>query len=396
MFESTTLSDGSAETVGLRSEPITRAWGELVAMTAIPDQGYPLYPGVVGLAGHDGTIVTREAAGFAYLFAQPETLAPESERVPMATDTIVDLASVSKLFTSLAAVQLIDQGKLKLDAPVTDYLDGYEINGKQNITVEMLLIHTSGLVPCIPLWSQYETIQQRLDAVIEATPEHQPGTTYQYSDLNLIAVGMIVEKLRGMPLDAVVSNYITGPLGMTETGYNPLSWGVLRDRIAATEWEEPQPGRGLVWGEVHDENAWSLSGVAGHAGVFSTADDLAILAQTLLNGGQYNAQRILSEDAVELMITDFNRDFPGHSHGLGFELDQKWYMAGLAGPRTAGHTGFTGTSIVIDFHTNSFAILLTNRVHPVRSSGSINPARCIWAESLAQAMSVEPTTSPNA
>jgi hypothetical protein len=130
--------------------------------------------------------------------------------------------------------------------------------------------------------------------------------------------------------------------------------------------------------------------VAGHAGVFSTADDMAILGQTFVNGGSYRGARILKESSVTAMITNFNQAFPGNDHGLGFELNQRWYMNGLSGPRTAGHTGYTGTSIVIDFDSRSFAILLTNRVHPSRNWGSNNPARRAVVQGLALALGVGP------
>jgi hypothetical protein len=146
----------------------------------------------------------------------------------------------------------------------------------------------------------------------------------------------------------------------------------------------------MVRGVVHDENAWSLGGVAGHAGVFSTAQDLAVLAQSLVNGGSYGGHRILTPGSVEKMITNANSAFPDDSHGLGFELDQRWYMGGLSSPTTAGHTGFTGTSIVIDFMSRSFAIVLSNRVHPSRSWGSNNPARRAAVQGLALALGVSP------
>ncbi len=146
----------------------------------------------------------------------------------------------------------------------------------------------------------------------------------------------------------------------------------------------------MIRGEVHDENAWSLGGVAGHAGLFSTAHDLAILARTLLNGGRYGHARILEADTVRAMLVNENAEFPGDSHGLGFELDQRWYMDGLSTPVTFGHTGFTGTSVVIDPLSDSFVILLTNRVHPSRDWGSNNPARRAVARDLARAIAVRP------
>src|SRR5699024_10162197 len=174
---------------------------------------------------------------------------------------------------------------------------------------------------------------------------------------------------------------------MVDTGYNPPA--AKLQRIAATEYQEV-PDRGMVWGEVHDENAWSLGGIAGHAGIFSTLDDMAILSQTMLNGGWYGEARILAEASVTAMITNENEEFPGDAHGLGFELNQRWYMSGLTSIRTAGHTGFTGTSLVIDFDSASFVILLTNRVHPSREWGSINPARRSAADGMADAMSIKP------
>ncbi len=174
---------------------------------------------------------------------------------------------------------------------------------------------------------------------------------------------------------------------MTDTMFNPPPR--LVDRIAATE-AQPWAGRPMIRGEVHDENAWSLGGVAGHAGLFSTAHDLAVLARTLLNGGRYGHARILEADTVRAMLVNENTEFPGDSHGLGFELDQRWYMDGLSTPVTFGHTGFTGTSVVIDPLSDSFVILLTNRVHPTRDWGSNNPSRRAVARDLARALAVRP------
>ena len=265
------------------------------------------------------------------------------------------------------------------------YLPEFAANGKTGVTVRQLLTHTSGFTSWLPLWSKYPDEASRIKAVMDQPLTNPAGSTYLYSDLNLITLGVMVEKLRGAPLDAVVHDHITAPLGMGDTGYNPTD----RDRTAATEYQTSPP-RGMVRGEVHDENAWSLGGVAGHAGVFSTADDLAVLSQALLNGGTYGGERILSRKSVEALITNFNGAFPGDDHGLGFELNQRWYMDTLSGPRTAGHTGYTGTSIVIDFSSRSFAILLTNRVHPSRTWGSVNIARREWAHGLGAAMAVRP------
>ena len=381
----TVLRDGAPASVGLDPAPIASAVEQIRGHESAPVGGHPMYAGAVGLMGHDGRIVERDASGFALEYADATTELPRDQWVPMRDDTVFDLASVSKLFTSLAVVQLIEERRVALDAPVATYLPEFAAGGKEAVTVRQLLTHTSGFTSWLPLWSKYPDKASRIKAVMDQPPTNPPGSTYLYSDLNMITLGVVVEKLRGKPLDQVVAERITGPLGMGDTGYNPTD----RTRTAATEYQTA-PARGMVWGEVHDENAWSLGGVAGHAGVFSTADDLAVLSQALLNGGTYKGHRILSRQSVTSLITNFNGDFPGDDHGLGFELNQRWYMDALSGPRTAGHTGYTGTSIVIDFASRSFAILLTNRVHPSRSWGSNNLARREWAGGLAAAMRVRP------
>ncbi|MFD6179441.1 MULTISPECIES: serine hydrolase [unclassified Isoptericola] len=385
MPPSTTLGAADPADVGLDPAPIEAAVAQVRSHEQpVGSAAYPLYPGAVGLMGYEGKVVRTDASGWAVAYGEKGVPLPADHRVPMREDTIFDLASVSKLFTSIAVVQLVEEGKVGLDEPLATYLPEFAAGGKEHVTVRQLLTHTSGFVAWLPLWSAYPDRESRIAAVMAQPLDVPPGTRYLYSDLNLISLGVLVEKMRGEPLDQVVAHRITGPLGMSDTGYNPTAV----ERTAATEYQSSPP-RGVVRGEVHDENAWSLGGVAGHAGVFSTAGDLAVLSQALLNGGRYGKARILSPASVRLMVTDFNTAFPGDAHGLGFELDQRWYMDAMSGPHTAGHTGYTGTSIVIDFDTHSFAILLTNRVHPSRSSGSVNGARREWAHGLAYAQGVD-------
>ncbi|USX49783.1 serine hydrolase [Lentzea sp. HUAS12] len=379
----TTLREASPQWAGLDPEPINAALGQLRDFQKPQANGKPLFAGAVTLYVHNGKIVTHDRTGYAVLYKDQQTQLTEEERVPMQKDTIFDFASISKLFTSIAVIQQVEQGRVAIDEKVATYLPEFGVNGKENITVKQLLTHTSGLEPFIPLWQRYPDIPSRIKAVMDVTPKSTPGTTYVYSDLNLITLGELVFKVSGKRLDEAVRDGITRPLGLKDTGYNPKA----KDRTAATEFQSAPP-RGIVRGEVHDENAWSLGGVAGHAGVFGTAKDLAILGQTILNGGTYNGRRILSEHSVELMLTNFNQQFPDNAHGLGFELDQRWYMGALSGPGTAGHTGYTGTSFVIDKASRSIAILLTNRVHPSRDWGSVNPARRAVADGLANALAV--------
>ncbi|WP_158887585.1 serine hydrolase domain-containing protein [Amycolatopsis anabasis] len=392
----TVLREGGPAEAGLDPAPIAAAERFLTGWTEPDASGHPHFSGAVGLLAHDGVIAARFAAGGAVRYADAAgTELPADRQVPMRADTIFDIASISKLFTSIAVLQLVERGQVALDAPVVEYLPEFGVNGKGSITVKQLLTHVSGLDadPIPSLWAGYPDIPSRRKAVLDSPLKDAPGTTYRYSDINLMTLGFLVEKLTGATLDAVVRDRITGPLGMTDTGYNPPASKL--DRIAATEFQS-NPPRGMVRGQVHDENAWSLGGVSGHAGVFSTTGDLAILGQAILNGGVYRGQRILRPDTVRTMLKNYNQAFPGDEHGLGFELDQPWYMGGLAAPGSAGHTGFTGTSLVIDPKSRSIATLFTNRVHPTRGWGTINPAREAWATALARSLAVLPVRGPDA
>lgn len=386
--KTTLLRDSTPAKAGLDPAPIDAALAQVDAWTRPNGTAKPLYAGAVTLLGHDGKVVTKTATGMALKYADGAgTELPADQQIPMRTDTIFDMASVSKLFTSIVVMQLVEKGTVGLDTPIAAYVPEFAESGKQAITVRQALTHTTGLPAWLPLWSARPDPASRMQMALTATPTSPAGTKYLYSDLNLIALGELAHRVTGKTLDKLVADGITKPLQMRDTGYNPDPR--KKPRIAATEFQASPP-RGMVWGSVHDENAWSLDGVAGHAGVFSTADDMAILAQTFLNGGSYRGARILKESSVTAMITNFNQAFPGNDHGLGFELNQRWYMNGLSGPRTAGHTGYTGTSIVIDFDSRSFAILLTNRVHPSRNWGSNNPARRAVVQGLALALGVGP------
>ena len=396
-FANAVLHDGTPADVGLDPAPIDAALAKIDEWTRTnpdPDKHNPLFAGAVTLLAHDGVVVNRSQYGAALRYADGAgTELPADQQVPMAPDTIFDMASVSKLFTSIAVLRLVEADKVDIEEPVGTYLPEFGVKGKESITVRQLLTHTSGLVEWLPLWSAYPDIPSRIKAVMDVAPESPPGTVYKYSDLNLITLGVLVERLTGKKLDTVVREQVTEPLGMVDTGYNPPAEKLTR--IAATEFMT-NPPRGMVRGQVHDENAWSLGGVAGHAGVFSTATDMSVLAQTILNGGSYHGARILRTKTVEMMLRNYNADFPGDEHGLGFELDQRWYMGGLAGAGAAGHTGFTGTDVVLDPASRSIAILLTNRVHPSRDWGKINIARETLCTGLAKSLAVPPRRGSDA
>jgi CubicO group peptidase (beta-lactamase class C family) len=391
----TTLRRGSPERAGLLPDHLRRLVADAEAFLG-PSPKHPWYAGAVLLAGRGGTVALHEPIGMAVRYQAYDEKTdtgvefPADQQLPMAEDTVFDLASVSKLFTSILAVQQIERGALALEATVASYLPDFGRAGKQDITIRQLLTHTSGFRAWIPLYNA-PTYEEKLQLIWNEAPLNPPGTKYLYSDLNLISLQLVLEEITGRALDVLLREEITGPLGMRRTRYNPpASW---RGGIAATEdARAPWSGldRGLVWGEVHDENAFSLGGVAGHAGVFSNAWDLAVLGRTLLNGGAYGRSRILEPESVELMFTDFNTAFPGDEHGLGFELYQHWYMGAMATPRTAGHTGFTGTSLVLDPTTDSFLVVLGNSVHPVRSWRSGSAPRVAAADNMARAVAVRP------
>ena len=344
-----------------------------------------LTPGAVTFVARSGHIVQRDAYGYAAVYTD-DTFTEMEKPVKMKTDTIFDVASISKLFTTTAVMMLYEQGHFQLDDPVAMHLPEFAAKGKEDITIRQLLTHTSGFAAGKALYAEEGTRESRIQSVLNHGLINEPGTTYLYSDLNMITLGALVETWSGFRQDEFVKRAITDPLGMKDTMYNPPA--ELKKRIAATEYQ-PNIGRGLVWGEVHDENAWSLDGVAGHAGVFSTAKDLAILAHAYLNDGKYGKVRILKKKTIDLIMKNYNTAFPGDDHGLGFELNQGWYMDSLADAISAGHTGYTGTALVMSPSNQTIAIVLTNRVHPTRNTPSINPVRRSFARVVGDSIPVQ-------
>lgn len=387
------LRYGSARQAGLLEKHLEGVADEARRFLG-PSPEHPYYAGAVVLAGRGRTVALHRAMGYAVRYADYDGRTdrvrefPAAERIAMAQDTVFDLASLTKLFTSLLAVQQMERGRLELEAPVERYLPEFTGGGKELITVRQLLTHTSGMRSWAPFYRE-STREGQMRLLWSVRPQDTPGTVYRYSDLNLITLQLLLERITGRTLDTLLSEEITTPLGMHRTRYRPpLSW---RRGTAATEVQRPPWSgldRGLVWGEVHDENAYALGGVAGHAGVFGTAWDLAVLARALLDGGVYAGKRILRPASVELLFTDFNTAFPGDDHGLGFELYQHWYMGAMATPHSAGHTGFTGTSLVLDPSTDSFLILLGNSVHPVRTWRAGSAPRVATGNRFARAVPV--------
>jgi uncharacterized protein YbbC (DUF1343 family) len=333
-------------------------------------------PGAVVVIGHEARVIYRKAFGH-------RALVPEE--LPMTVDTIFDVASLTKVVaTTTAIMQLVEQGKIVLSAPVADYWPEFKANGKEAISVRELMTHYSGLPPDLDLkpdWSGYETAMKM---IVGEKPIVPPGTRFIYSDINFETLGELVRLVSGEPLDVYCSEHIFKPLGMKETRFNPPA--TLRRRIAPTQYQYGDRGK-MLWGEVHDPTSYNMGGVAGHAGLFSTADDLTIFAQMLLEGGSYNGARILSPLTVEKMTSPQTPPDRMALRGLGWDLDSPLASnrGELFGVGSFGHTGFTGTGIWIDPVTKTYIIILTNRVHP-DGKGDVGPLRTKIATLVAAAL----------
>lgn len=302
-----------------------------------------------------------------------------------ADSTLFDLASLTKVVaTTTAAMILEEEGLLDLDRPVREYLPELDDPAKASITPRMLLVHTGGLEAFAALYRDLRGRDEYLRAINERPLRATPGESTVYSDWDFVLLQLIVERVTGEPLDRFLARRVFGPLGMTATGFNPDP--SIRSRVAATEIQEFRGGK--VHGEVHDENAWALGGVAGHAGLFSTARDLAVFAQTMLNGGAYGDVRIVDPSTVARWTA---RQEPVSSRALGWDTPSPRSSAGrFFSPRSFGHTGFTGTSIWMDPQRGLFVVLLTNRVNPTRDSQSIGPLRRELADLVQESVTDAP------
>ncbi len=314
-----------------------------------------LIPGAVVVIGHDGQIVYQKAYG-------SRALIPHRE--PMTLDTIFDAASLTKVIaTTPSIMRLFEQGQIRINDPVTKYLPEFQ-GGHSDITIRNLMTHFSGLRPDLdlkPAWSGYETGIQR--ALIDK-PAGPPGVRFVYSDINFILLGEIVHRLTGKTLDEYARENFYQPLGMRETMFLPPA--SLRPRIAPTE-INPITGQPLR-GEVHDDTARYMGGVAGHAGLFTTAGDLAKFAQMMIDKGEGHGARLFTAATVEKFTSPQSPPDQPILRGLGWDIDSTYSSnrGELFPIGSYGHTGFTGTSMWIDPFSRSYLIILTNVVHPHR------------------------------
>lgn len=325
-------------------------------------------PGGVVLVGHDGAVVYRKAFGM-------RSLEPAKEA--MTIDTIFDIASLTKcIATATSVMKLAEQGQIRLNDPVATYLPEFARNGKENITLRQLLTHFSGLTEDLDLKTPWKGRNAAFQMAMDEKPIWAPGSRFLYSDINFETLGFVVEKISGSTLDEYAAKNIFEPLAMKDTRFlPPPQW---RARIAPTEYDE---GHQMLRGTVHDPTARRMGGVAGHAGLFSTADDLAKYAQDMLTGFH-----VLSALSVEKMSTPQQPPNASSLRGLGWDIDSPFSSnrGDFFPVGSFGHTGFTGTSIWIDPVTNSYVIVLTNAVHPKGSNSAVVSLRSRIASAVAQ------------
>lgn len=323
------------------------------------------FPGAVLAVGQHGHLLILKSFG----------KMDSSENAPaMPTNAVFDLASLSKVIGTTTAAELVyDRHLLDLDAPVVRYIPEFAgTPGHEKVLVRHLLSHSSGLNSASVLWKQAHD-RDGIMALLYGLPvEWEPGTRTQYRDYNMILMAEIIQRITHQRLDKFLAHYVFHPLGMKDTRYNPpANW--LR-RIPPTEQDDVLRHQ-LVRGVVHDENAFLMGGVSGHAGLFSSARNLSSFAQMYLNGGTYKATRIVSEETLKLFMQ--RQSIPLRTtRALGWDTPGPGSFPGnLASPRAIIHTGFTGTSIYIDPQRDAFIVLLTNRVNPTRQNLLINQAR---------------------
>jgi uncharacterized protein YbbC (DUF1343 family)/CubicO group peptidase (beta-lactamase class C family) len=312
-------------------------------------------PGVVVLVGRGDDTLYFRAVGSRRLVPEPQ---------PMTRDTIFDVASLTKPFaTTLAVMMLVERGDVRLDNPLGRYLKEFRRKDLEGITIRRLLTHTAGLVAIPSSGSINGGFPKAAGALARLPLDFPPGQSFQYSDTGFLLLGEVVRRVGGLPLDRYVDKHVFKPLGLKDTMFNPPA--SLRDRIAPTEFAH---GRLLV-GEAHDPRSRAVGGVAGHAGLFSTAADLARLCRMLLSEGALDGQRIMQPTTVKLMWT---RSAEGNgSRALGWDISSTFSRTAsiFFPPEAVGHLGFTGTSVWLDPTTRTYLIVLTNRVHPSGGGG---------------------------
>ena len=315
------------------------------------------FPGAVLLVWKDGKIIFEKPFG---------RLTYDDSSAEVTTNTIFDLASLTKVIAATTAAMIcVDRKLFGINDKISKYIPGFAQNGKENVTIKNLLMHNSGLPAYKKFYVLYSDPQQVLDDIYASQPSYPPGTKTVYSDLGMITLGKVIEKVTGKSLDVFCNENIFKPLGMSDTYYNPPK--TLRYRIAPTEFDHYWRNRLLI-GEVHDETASLLKGVSGHAGLFSTAGDISKVLQMLLQKGMYEGKSIIDSAVVSMFLT---RQPNGRALGWDMKSPTGSSAGSLFSSESYGHTGFTGTSVWTDPVRKLFVIFLTNRVYPSRENNKL-------------------------
>ena len=392
------LNEASPESVGMSSSRLAKIDEAVLESISRKET-----PGAVVLVGRKGRVVYRKAFG---------DRAIEPKREPMTVDTIFDLASLTKIVATATSIMiLVERGKVSLADPVALYIPEFGKFGKERITVEQLMTHRAGLPPDNEIADYVGKSVDPMEQIYDLRPSYDPGTRFVYSDVGFIVAAEIVRNVSGQSVDQFVQENVYRRLGMNDTYFNEIvriqafSGGKVRsiagqvipsrkssevsERVERTAPTETREGRWMR-GEVHDPRAYEMGGVAGNAGLFSTADDLAIFCQMILNKGEYNGVRILAPYSIERMVSA--QTLPtSQMRGIGWDINTSYSSnrGDLFPVGTFGHTGFTGTSIWLDPASETFVVLLTNRVHP-NGRGDVTRLRSFVASIVAGALVEEP------
>lgn len=370
-YDALTLRTSSPQDAGFNADSL--AVVNTIITKAIADSAFP---GAVLLVAKDGMIVHEKAYGhFTY----------DADAAPLGTDAIFDMASVTKVIATTSAVmRLVQEKRISLDDPIVKYFPAFGQKGKQNITLYNLMVHNSGL----PGWRKFYEFCDApscvMDSIFSTSLVYTTGDSMIYSDLGLITTGKVIEKVTGVTLAKYVDSVFFKPLGMISSMYNPPA--SLMERIVPTEvdsfWKRTNVA---VRGRVHDENAATLGGISGHAGLFSTASDLAKLLQMELNFGTYGGRRYLDSAIIAQFIT---QQSSLSSRGIGWDTRStgRSFSGQYSSPRTFLHTGFTGTCVVVDPDKKLIVVFLTNRVYPTRNNGQLTRVRPAVHEAIYRAL----------
>jgi CubicO group peptidase (beta-lactamase class C family) len=348
--------------------------GRLAGVSELLDIGAKdgTYPGAVAVVAHRGRVVYQHAAGRQQDGPEP--------RAKMPIDAVFDLASVTKPVAGTALLLMIEDGLLTLDDHVVDHVPEFHGRDKGAVRIRHVVSHTSAVASNPKLYHEHKSWETLRPAYLTLPLIGAPGSVFLYSSINFILLTLIVERVSGVTLDVLLRERVFGPLGMTDTMFNPPE--ELRPRIPATEYVD---WRGSYdWGVVNDKTAQLMDGVSAHAGLFSSAQDLALFGHMLLNGGQYGDARVLSPAAAKLFVSRW-ADERGGSRGICWLPGNTRTFGDLIGGDSSGHTGTTGTAMCLVPADDLVVVLLTNRVHPTRSNDLIEKFRPRFFNAVAAA-----------